>query len=101
MLRRQLLRALQRRLLQHQRLQLGRQRRQLQHQRLQLGRQQARLQLGRRIIMRIMGTTIITVTHDDKMLTAADRVAWIRDGRLERVADREDVNIQVGRITQL
>ena len=52
-------------------------------------------------LQREMGTTIITVTHDDKMLTAADRVAWIRDGRLERVADREDVNIQVGRITQL
>jgi len=47
-----------------------------------------------------MGTTIITVTHDDKMLTAADRVAWIRDGRLERVADREEVEIQMGSIRQ-
>jgi len=47
-----------------------------------------------------MGTTIITVTHDDKMLTAADRVAWIRDGVLERVADREDVDIRVGSIAQ-
>ena len=45
-----------------------------------------------------MGTTIITVTHDDKMLSAADRVAWIRDGRLERVADRKDIEIQVGSI---
>ena len=45
-----------------------------------------------------MGTTIITVTHDDKMLSAADRVAWIRDGRLERVADREDIEIQMGSI---
>ena len=47
-----------------------------------------------------MGTTIITVTHDDKMLTAANRMAWIRDGRLERVADREEVEIQVGSIKQ-
>ena len=47
-----------------------------------------------------MGTTIITVTHDDKMLTAADRMAWIRDGRLERVADRDEIEIQVGSITQ-
>ncbi len=45
-----------------------------------------------------VGTTIITVTHDDKMLSAADRVAWIRDGRLERVADREDIEIQMGSI---
>jgi putative ABC transport system ATP-binding protein len=45
-----------------------------------------------------MGTTIITVTHDDKMLAAADRVAWIRDGQLERVANREDIEIQMGSI---
>jgi putative ABC transport system ATP-binding protein len=45
-----------------------------------------------------MGTTIITVTHDDKMLSAADRVAWIRDGQLERVANREDIEIQMGSI---
>ena len=47
-----------------------------------------------------MGTTIITVTHDDKMLTAADRMAWIRDGLLERVADREEIDIQVGSIRE-
>ncbi|MFH1569021.1 MAG: ABC transporter ATP-binding protein [Gemmatimonadota bacterium] len=46
-----------------------------------------------------MGTTIITVTHDDKMLSSADRVAWIRDGQLERVADREDVDIRMGSIS--
>jgi putative ABC transport system ATP-binding protein len=47
-----------------------------------------------------MGTTIITVTHDDKMLTAADRMAWIRDGLLERVADRTEIDIQVGSIRE-
>ena len=46
------------------------------------------------------GTTIITVTHDDKMLTAADRMAWIRDGLLERVANREEIEIQVGSIKE-
>ena len=46
------------------------------------------------------GTTIIAVTHDDKMLLAADRVAWIRDGRLERLANREDVEIRVGSIKE-
>ena len=47
-----------------------------------------------------MGTTIITVTHDDKMLTVADRMAWIRDGRLERIANREDIEITVGSIKE-
>jgi putative ABC transport system ATP-binding protein len=47
-----------------------------------------------------MGTTIITVTHDDKMLTAADRVAWIRDGQLERIANREDIDIRMGSIKE-
>ena len=44
------------------------------------------------------GTTIITVTHDDKMLTAADRMAWIRDGRLERIAQRDEIDIRMGSI---
>ena len=47
-----------------------------------------------------LGTTIITVTHDDKMLLAADRVAWIRDGRLERLANREDLDIRAGSIKE-
>ena len=47
-----------------------------------------------------MGTTIITVTHDDKMLTAADRMAWIRDGQLERIANREDIEIHMGSIKE-
>jgi putative ABC transport system ATP-binding protein len=47
-----------------------------------------------------MGATIITVTHDDKMLTAADRMAWIRDGRLERIADRDEIEIQMGSIKE-
>ncbi len=46
------------------------------------------------------GTTIITVTHDDKMLTAADRMAWIRDGQLERIADRKDIEIRMGSIRE-
>ena len=46
------------------------------------------------------GTTIITVTHDDKMLTAADRMAWIRDGRLERIAQRDEIDIRMGSIKE-
>jgi ABC-type lipoprotein export system ATPase subunit len=47
-----------------------------------------------------MGSTIITVTHDDKMLSSCDRMAWIRDGALERVAKREDIDIRMGSIKE-
>jgi putative ABC transport system ATP-binding protein len=47
-----------------------------------------------------MGTTIITVTHDDKMLTAADRMAWIRDGQMERLANRDEIEIRQGSISE-
>ena len=47
-----------------------------------------------------MGTTIITVTHDDKVLTVADRMAWIRDGQMERLAERDEIEIQMGSIKE-
>lgn len=40
--------------------------------------------------------TIITATHDVKMLNISDRIAWIRDGKLERLQDREDVQLSTG-----
>jgi len=42
------------------------------------------------------GVTIITATHDVKMLSISDRIAWIRDGKLERLEAREDVKISTG-----
>jgi putative ABC transport system ATP-binding protein len=42
------------------------------------------------------GATIICATHDTKMLAASDRVVWIRDGRVERIANREELQIQIG-----
>lgn len=45
-----------------------------------------------------MGVTVISATHDHKMLNICDRVVWIRDGRIERIERREDLNIQVGTI---
>ena len=44
------------------------------------------------------GVTIITATHDMKMLSVSDRVVWIRDGQVERIAEREDLDISVGGI---
>ncbi len=44
------------------------------------------------------GVTIICSTHDHRMLAVSDRVVWIRDGLVERVSKREDLNIQLGEI---
>jgi putative ABC transport system ATP-binding protein len=44
------------------------------------------------------GVTVITATHDHKMLAASHRVVWIRDGRVDRIEKREDLNIAVGSI---
>ena len=37
--------------------------------------------------------TVITATHDHKMLAASDRVVWVRDGRIDRVKRREELDI--------
>jgi putative ABC transport system ATP-binding protein len=42
------------------------------------------------------GVTIISATHDHKMLAVSDRILWIRDGRVDRIQKREDLNIQEG-----
>ncbi len=42
--------------------------------------------------------TIISATHDLKMIDVSDRIFWIRDGRIERVERRADVSIEVGEI---
>ena len=44
------------------------------------------------------GVTIVSATHDMKMLSVSDRVVWIRDGKIERIAERRDLNIKVGEI---
>jgi putative ABC transport system ATP-binding protein len=45
-----------------------------------------------------LGITIITATHDTKMLSASDTVVWIKDGRADRIARREDLHIEIGTI---
>jgi len=42
--------------------------------------------------------TVVTATHDTKMLDISDRIAWIRDGRLERLEERANVHIRMGGI---
>ena len=38
--------------------------------------------------------TVIVATHDFKVLKASDRVIWLRDGRIERIQRREELDIQ-------
>ena len=49
-------------------------------------------------LQRANGVTIISATHDMKMLDASDRIVWIRDGRIERIEERGNIAISVGAI---
>ena len=40
------------------------------------------------------GVTVVCSTHDPKMLTSSDRVCWIRDGRLEKIASGERFRLE-------
>lgn len=45
-----------------------------------------------------LGVTIISATHDLKMLRASDRIVWIEDGRITRVSTPEEMNISVSEV---
>src|SRR5437764_5769253 len=42
--------------------------------------------------------TIISATHDHKMLAVSDRIIWIRDGQIDRIQNRADLKIEEGTI---
>jgi putative ABC transport system ATP-binding protein len=44
------------------------------------------------------GVTIISATHDHRMLSVSDRVVYLRAGKIERILNREDINISIGSI---
>jgi len=54
--------------------------------------------LGR--FCRELGVTVVTATHDHKMLKTSDRITWIRDGRVDRVERAAALNIQEGSIQE-
>ena len=45
-----------------------------------------------------LGVTVISATHDHKMLAASDRILWIKDGAVDRLERRKDVDIQIGTV---
>lgn len=44
------------------------------------------------------GVTVITATHDHKMLATSDRIVWIKGGQVDRIEHVADMDINVGRI---
>ncbi len=44
------------------------------------------------------GVTVVSATHDHRMLDVSDRVVYLRDGQVERIVSREDLDISVGSI---
>ncbi|MFH1008638.1 MAG: ABC transporter ATP-binding protein [Candidatus Latescibacterota bacterium] len=48
-----------------------------------------------------IGATIITNTHDHKMLVASDRVVDLSDGAIAQIRNRDEIHIEEGTITGL
>jgi len=57
------------------------------------------LQTGLRIVQLLKelnverGVTVISATHDLKMIDVSDRIVWIRDGAIERVEERAAIEL--------
>ncbi|MDH7569799.1 MAG: ABC transporter ATP-binding protein [Armatimonadota bacterium] len=62
------------------------------------------LRTGKEIIelLRVMnkesGVTVISATHDLKMIDVSDRVVWIRDGKIDKIENRADIALTVGQM---
>ncbi len=44
------------------------------------------------------GVTVISATHDHRMLDVSNRMMWIRDGRIDKICRRDEIDIEVGSI---
>jgi putative ABC transport system ATP-binding protein len=49
-----------------------------------------------RSLNREKGVTVISATHDHKMLAVSDRILWIRDGKVDRIQRRDELKIEEG-----
>ena len=49
-----------------------------------------------RRLQREQNVTVISATHDARMIAISDRVAWIRDGKLERLEKRANITSHTG-----
>ncbi len=53
-----------------------------------------------KMLSREKGVTIISATHDLKMLNVSDRVIWVSDGRVEKIERRDELSISLGQINE-
>ena len=53
-----------------------------------------------RQLNREQGVTVISATHDLKMVDVSDRVVWIRDGRIAKIEDRADIDLNIGEMEE-
>ena len=53
-----------------------------------------------RRLNREQGVTVISATHDLKMVDVSDRVVWIRDGRIAKIEDRADIDLNIGEMEE-
>ncbi len=44
------------------------------------------------------GVTVISTTHDHKMLANADRVVWVKDGRIDKIRAASELDVAEGTI---
>ena len=51
-----------------------------------------------KMLSREKGVTIISATHDLKMLNVSDRVIWVSDGRVEKIENRDELSISLGQV---
>lgn len=51
-----------------------------------------------KMLSREKNVTIISATHDLKMLNVSDRVIWVSDGKVEKIENRDEMSISLGQI---
>src|SRR4029079_1391540 len=51
-----------------------------------------------RELNRERGVTVISATHDHKMLSVSDRIFWISDGRVAKISRRDELKIEEGTV---
>jgi len=51
-------------------------------------------------LSREQGVTVVSATHDHRMLDVSDRVVYLRDGQVERIVSRKDLQISIGSVEE-
>ncbi|HRU01618.1 MAG TPA: hypothetical protein P5239_07945, partial [Victivallales bacterium] len=46
-----------------------------------------------------LGVTVISATHDHKMLAASDRVVYLEDGKIIDIKNKDQLDISFGKIS--